>query len=54
MDGLAVQVALRDPDVPEALMSRLWLEAAAAEVGVPAGALVPTRRRSAGRRGTAR
>jgi AcrR family transcriptional regulator len=46
MDGLAVQVALRDPDVPEALMSELWLESAAAEVGIPARALVKTRRGS--------
>jgi AcrR family transcriptional regulator len=46
MDGLAVQVALRDPDVPEALMSELWLEAAASEVGIPARTLVKTRRGS--------
>jgi AcrR family transcriptional regulator len=49
MDGLAVQVALRDPDVPESRMTELWLTAAAAEVGVPASALVgprPRRRRT--------
>jgi len=36
MDGLAVQVSLRDPDVPEQRMSGLWLEAAAVELGVRA------------------
>ncbi|MEI8057147.1 MAG: TetR family transcriptional regulator C-terminal domain-containing protein [Actinomycetes bacterium] len=40
MDGLAVQVALRDPDVPDDQMTRLWLEAAAAELGVPPKLLI--------------
>jgi len=34
MDGLAVQVSLRDPDVPEERLTGLWLEAAAAELGL--------------------
>jgi AcrR family transcriptional regulator len=40
MDGLAVQVALRDPDVPDASMSTLWLTSAAYELGVPVDQLV--------------
>ena len=46
MDGLAVQVALRDPDVPDERMSGLWLEAAAAEIGVPLTTLIKVRRRA--------
>ncbi len=46
MDGLAVQVALRDPDVPEERMSDLWLESAAAELGVPVRQLIKTKRRA--------
>ncbi len=34
LDGLAVQVELGDPDVSAARMNELWLDAAAAEVGV--------------------
>ena len=34
MDGLAVQVSLHDPDVPEARLTGLWLESAAAELGL--------------------
>ncbi len=45
MDGFAVQVALRDPDVPDGRMSELWLESAAAEVGIPSRLLLKTRRR---------
>ncbi|MBI1377298.1 MAG: TetR family transcriptional regulator [Frankiales bacterium] len=44
MDGLAVQAALRDPDVPEERMSELWLQSAAAELGVPLRRLVRARR----------
>jgi hypothetical protein len=46
MDGLAVQVALHDPDVPEARMSDLWLESAAEELGIPSRALIKTKRRT--------
>jgi hypothetical protein len=35
MDGLAVQVALGDPDVPAASMAPAWLASASAELGVP-------------------
>jgi len=45
MDGLAVQVALRDPDVPENRMTDLWLESAAAELDVPLRQLIKTKRR---------
>ena len=34
MDGLAVQAALADMDVPDEEMNRLWLEAAAIELGI--------------------
>ncbi|HEY7815245.1 MAG TPA: TetR family transcriptional regulator C-terminal domain-containing protein [Nakamurella sp.] len=34
MDGLGVQVALGDPDVPAERMAALWLEGAAAELGL--------------------
>jgi AcrR family transcriptional regulator len=54
MDGLAVQVALRDQDVPEQSMSALWLTSAAQELAVPVEQLVrraPTKR--ARSRGTA-
>jgi AcrR family transcriptional regulator len=47
MDGLAVQVALRDPDVPEQRMTGLWLEAAAAELGVSIDDVLRARRRPA-------
>jgi hypothetical protein len=47
MDGLAVQVALHDPDVPEERMTDLWLESAAAELGIPVRRLVRSRRRAA-------
>ncbi len=33
MDGLAVQVELRDPDVPPARMTELWYDAARLELG---------------------
>jgi len=36
LDGLGVQGALGDPDVPEERMVELWLAAAASEVGLPA------------------
>jgi AcrR family transcriptional regulator len=35
LDGLAVQVSLGDPAVPEDRMTDLWLDAAAVEVGLP-------------------
>lgn len=44
MDGLAVQVALRDPDVPEDRMTDLWLASAAAELGIPVSQLVKAKR----------
>jgi len=57
MDGLAVQVALRDQDVPEQEMSALWLTSAAQELAVPVDQLVrparPRRRRRAGGTATA-
>ena len=43
MDGLAVQVSLRDPDVTAARMTELWLTAASLELGVPASDLLPDR-----------
>jgi AcrR family transcriptional regulator len=48
MDGLAVQVSLRDPDVPETRMTGLWLEAAALELGLDAAEVAgrPRRRRA--------
>lgn len=49
MDGLAVQVSLRDPDVPEERMTLLWFEAAAAELGVAVEDITGRRRRG-GRR----
>lgn len=54
MDGLAVQVALHDPDVPEERMTDLWLESAAAELGIPVRRLVRSRRRTASPRAKAR
>ena len=51
---LAVQVALHDPDVPEARMSDLWLESAAEELGIPARSLIKTKRRTAALRATGR
>jgi len=53
MDGLAVQVSLRDPDVPEARMSGLWLEAAAAELGIRAEDVTDRRRRRSQRASSA-
>ena len=50
MDGLAVQVALRDPDVPEERMTDLWRESAAAERDVPLRQLIKTKRRPARKR----
>ena len=41
MDGLAVQVSLGDPAVPEDRMTGLWLAAAADEVGLPRERLHP-------------
>ena len=52
MDGLAVQVALHDPDVPEARMTTLWLDAAASELGIAPSALITTRRPSPSVRAT--
>jgi AcrR family transcriptional regulator len=37
MDGLAIQLALADPDMTPARMCRLWLEAAGLELGVDLG-----------------
>ena len=55
MDGLAVQVALRDQDVPEQQMSALWLTSAAQELDVAVEQLVvPVRpRRTRTTRGSA-
>jgi AcrR family transcriptional regulator len=36
MDGLALQVALRDPELPASRMNTLWREAAALELGLKA------------------
>jgi hypothetical protein len=53
MDGLAVQVALHDPDVPEARLTGLWLEAAAVELGLSIDDVTGgTQRPSARKRGT--
>lgn len=41
MDGLAVQVSLRDPEISAARMTELWLTSAALELGVPPTELVP-------------
>lgn len=41
MDGLAVQVVLRDPEVTPGSMARLWLGSAALETGLPPSALLP-------------
>lgn len=41
MDGLAVQVALGDPEVTAEVMTRLWLAAAAGELGLPPERLLP-------------
>lgn len=38
MDGLAIQLALGEPGVTSARFKRLWLDAAALELGVPAQA----------------
>ena len=46
MDGLAVQVSLHDPDVPEQRMTGLWLEAAAAELGIDVDDVLGRRRRA--------
>jgi len=50
MDGLAVQVALRDPEVPEDRMTDLWLESAAAELDIPLRQLIKTKRRPPAKR----
>ena len=50
MDGLAVQVSLRDPDMSAARMTELWLTAAALELGVEPSVLVPARPRPGRRR----
>ena len=50
MDGLAVQVALRDPDVSVARMAELWLTAASYELSVPLGTLLPPRTKPRTRR----
>lgn len=50
MDGLAVQVALRDPEVPEDRMTDLWLESAAAELDIPLRQLIKTKRRPPSKR----
>ena len=56
MDGLAVQVSLRDQDVPETEMSRLWLTSASQELGVRLDQLVapPKRTRAQPSRNSAR
>jgi hypothetical protein len=41
-----VQVALRDPDVPEERLTGLWLEAAAAELGLTVEQVTGRRRRT--------
>ena len=41
MDGLAVQVALRDPEIPVARMTELWLTSAALELGIAVEDLMP-------------
>jgi AcrR family transcriptional regulator len=50
MDGLAIQLALADPGMTPARFRRLWLEAAALELGVPAGTFRAGRARNGGRR----
>lgn len=52
MDGLAIQLALAEPGMTPARFKRLWLDAAALELGVPAQAFRgraarPVRRRTA-------
>ena len=37
MDGLAIQLALSDPDMTPSRMTALWLESAALELGSPLG-----------------
>lgn len=50
MDGLAVQVSMRDPELTGSRMTEQWLTAAGLELGVPAEQLLagprPRRRRS--------
>ena len=41
MDGLAVQVALRDPEVTVTRMTELWLTAACYELSVPVESVLP-------------
>lgn len=55
MDGLAIQLALRDPSMTVARFRRLWLDAAALELAVPVELLRPrSRTGSAGRRAMSR
>jgi AcrR family transcriptional regulator len=49
MDGLAIQLALADPGMTPARFRRLWLDAAALELGVPAGTFTGRRLRGAPR-----
>ena len=44
MDGLAVQVSLRDPDISAARMTELWLTGAALELALDPAELLPARR----------
>jgi AcrR family transcriptional regulator len=55
MDGLAVQVSLRDPEMTSARMTELWLTSAALELGVPVADVLPARpsQRRGGRSTTA-
>ena len=60
MDGLAVQAALADMDVPDEEMNRLWLEAAAIELRVapqlllePISTVTPTTASRSRKSGTA-
>lgn len=50
MDGLAVQVSLRDPDISAARMTELWLTGAALELALDPAELVPARRPKGRRR----
>jgi len=50
MDGLAIQLALAEPGMTPARFRRLWLEAAALELGVSAETFKAPRSRPARRR----
>mgnify|MGYP000979844324 CR=1 FL=1 len=50
MDGLAVQVSLRDPDISAARMTELWLTGAALELALDPAELLPARRPKGRRR----